>query len=178
MTQRNNSPPKQSDAGKRRVAPVFLITLATVGALAIYWRIGGEGTPSQSQNPLPHLSPSAALAPLNAKPLLPVATVDGALEATIARWLITSFKACWTPPKTSPDGDPYLPRIRVSFKLDGTFASPPKLLNPPSDPEWRPVADAAVRAVKTCGPLHIPSDFAPYYPQWKVETIFFDSPRS
>ena len=50
----------------------------------------------------------------------------------------------------------------------------PVLLNPPTDPAWRAHAESAMRAVKKCDPLKVPAQYAPYFDQWKVETIHFD----
>ena len=63
-----------------------------------------------------------------------------------------------------PDGDPYLPKVRVAFKRGGELAAPPKLVNPPSDPAWKAHAEAALKAVKDCDPLHVPDKYAEYYP--------------
>ena len=60
----------------------------------------------------------------------------------------------------------------------GGLASPPKLVNPPSDPAWKPHADAALKAVKGCDPLHVPDKYADYYPAWKSKTVYFDPTRN
>ena len=38
------------------------------------------------------------------------------LEADFDAWLIHAYRACWTPPGSTPDGDPYYPRVRVALK--------------------------------------------------------------
>ena len=68
--------------------------------------------------------------------------------------------------------------MRVAFKADGELASPPKLVNPPSDPAWKPHAEAALKAVKGCDPLHVPDKYADYYPSWKSRTVYFDPTRN
>jgi colicin import membrane protein len=62
--------------------------------------------------------------------------------------------------------------------VDGALAGSPRLVNPPWDPAWRAHADAAIKAVKSCDPLHVPDKYAPYYSQWKTKTVFFDPTRS
>ena len=42
-------------------------------------------------------------------------------------------------------------------------------------PAWKPHAEAALSAVKSCDPLHVPDKYAPYYPQWKTEDRLFRS---
>jgi hypothetical protein len=118
-----------------------------------------------------------ATAPLPPTPPAP-ARMPATMEADFDAWLIDAYKACYTPPAATPDGDPYLPRVRVALKADGTLAGAPRLVNPPWDPAWRAHADAAMKAVKSCDPLHVPDKYAPYHAQWKTKTVFFDPTRS
>jgi len=122
----------------------------------------------------PAPAPAPVAVPTPPPPAAEPASMTAAQEAAFNVWLIGAYRQCWSAPKTMPDGDAYLPKIRVAFKADGGLASPPKLVNPPSDPAWRPHADAALRAVKACDPLHIPDKYAAYYPQWKTKTVYFD----
>ena len=101
-----------------------------------------------------------------------------ALRSAFDSWLMATYAKCWRAPRTAPDGDPYLPKVRVAFKADGELAAPPKLVNPPSDPAWKPHAEAALKAVRGCDPLHVPDKYAEYYPAWKSRTIYFDSTRN
>jgi hypothetical protein len=100
--------------------------------------------------------------------------MSASLHAAFDAWLMSAYAKCWKAPKTTPDGDPYLPKVRVAFKEDGGLAAPPKLVNPPSDPAWKPHAEAALKAVKGCDPLHVPDKYADYYPAWKSRTVYFD----
>jgi colicin import membrane protein len=100
--------------------------------------------------------------------------MSAALRAAFDAWLMTTYAKCWRAPKTMPDGDPYLPKVRVALKDNGELAGPPKLVNPPSDPAWKPHAEAALKAVKGCDPLHVPDKYAEYYPAWKSKTVYFD----
>src|SRR5271170_4291833 len=129
-------------------------------------------------------APQQVQAPIVA-PLPRVRTVEAAAEAmstelaaALDAWLVSAYKRCWKARTAPPDGEPYFPKIRVAFKTDGTLAAPPRLINPPSDPAWKPQADAALRAVKACDPLHVPDKYAPYYRQWKTKTVYFDPARS
>jgi hypothetical protein len=130
-------------------------------------------------------SPTYTIASTNAALTIPLpptpptpARMPPTLEADFDAWLIDAYRACYTPPPATPEGDPYLPRVRVALKSDGALAGAPRLVNPPWDPAWRPHADAAVKAVKSCDPLHVPDKYAPYYSQWKTKTVFFDPTRS
>jgi hypothetical protein len=120
---------------------------------------------SMASAPLPSSAPAAVRMPAT-------------LQADFDAWLIDAYRACYTPPQSTPDGDPYLPRVRIALKADGTLAGAPKLVNPPWDPAWKAHAEAAIKAVKSCDPLHVPDKYAPYYAQWKTKTVFFDPTRS
>ena len=96
------------------------------------------------------------------------------MSSALDAWLTESYLNCWTPPPTMPEGDIYVAEIKVVFNADGSLSARPVLLNPPTDPAWRPHAESAMRAVKKCDPLHVPPQYAPFFDQWKVETIHFD----
>lgn len=87
--------------------------------------------------------------------------------------LTAQYKQCWSNP--SAGGGPiYVPQIRVIYNQDGSLAQAPVLVNPPSDPMLRSVAESAMRAVRMCDPLRIPAQYAPYYQQWRARTLRFD----
>jgi len=104
--------------------------------------------------------------------------MSAAMRAAFDSWLMGAYAKCWKAPKTLPDGEPYLPKVRVAFKEDGELAAPPRLVNPPSDPAWKAHAEAALKAVKGCDPLHVPDKYAEYYPSWKSRTVYFDPARN
>jgi len=133
--------------------------------------------PAPAPEPTPAPAPSAPEPPrreaaVEAKPM------SAALRSAFDSWLMSAYAKCWKAPKTLPDGDPYLAKVRVAFTQDGELASPPKLVNPPSDPAWKPHAEAALKAVKGCDPLHVPDKYAEYYPSWKSRTVYFDPTRN
>jgi hypothetical protein len=140
--------------------------------------------PAPTVLPPPKPPATQALAPV-AAPLPPVRAAEAEtepmsseLQASLDQWLISTYRHCWKSPAAAADSDPYFPKIRVAFKTDGALASAPRLVNPPSDPASRPLADAALRAVKACDPLKVPDKYAPYYRQWKTKTVYFDGARS
>ena len=58
---------------------------------------------------------------------------------------------------------------------DGSLIGQPSLLNPPSDPNLKSLADSAIRAVNRCNPLEIPERFRPYYDQgYRQRVVRFD----
>ena len=96
------------------------------------------------------------------------------LMAQMDGWFQDQFQGCWTQPITIPPGQKYVPRIRVPLNLDGSLAAEPTLLNPPSDPAWRPLAESALRAVRKCDPLPVPARFKAYYEEWRGRVVQFD----
>ncbi len=82
------------------------------------------------------------------------------------------YKRCWS--YLGIAGRRYIPQIRVAYSPGGRLTSRPVLLNPPSDPSLKPLAESALRAVRKCDPLRIPPQFAPYYDQWKARILRFD----
>ena len=96
------------------------------------------------------------------------------MAAALDAWLTESYLNCWTPPPGMPEGDVYVAQIKVVFNPDGSLSTRPVLLNPPGDAAWRAHADSAMRAVRKCDPLHVPPQYAPYFEEWRVETIHFD----
>lgn len=83
------------------------------------------------------------------------------------------YKRCWN---FAGLGGPqkYVPEIHVQYTQDGSLIGQPVLLNPPSDPTLRALADSAMRAVRRCDPLRIPSQYQAYYDQWKGRIVRFD----
>lgn len=95
------------------------------------------------------------------------------LEAQMEGWFQDRFQGCWTTPITMPTGPKYVPEVRVPLNIDGSLADEPVLVNPPSNPAWRALADSAVRAVRKCNPLPVPDRFKPYYDEWKDRIVRF-----
>jgi hypothetical protein len=100
--------------------------------------------------------------------------MSGSQERALDEWFKDAYMACWSPPPTMPEGDPYIPEIQVQFNADGSLSGQPVLVNPPSDPAWRAHAESAMRAALRCNPLKVPSQYAPFFDQWRSKTIHFD----
>lgn len=93
------------------------------------------------------------------------AGLDGLLE--------DQYRTCWSYLGLA-SGAKYIPQVRVMYGLDGSLQGQPTLVNPPSDPAMRSLADSALRAVRKCNPLRIPEQYAPYYEEWKGRVLRFD----
>ena len=95
-------------------------------------------------------------------------TQSDALDGLLA----DQFKQCWS--YLGLEHGHYIPEIKVAYAEDGSLQSEPTLLNRPSDPAARSLAESALRAVRQCNPLHIPAQFAPFYDQWRSRILRFD----
>jgi hypothetical protein len=96
------------------------------------------------------------------------------LENALNEWFRDSYKNCWNLPPSNPSGENYVFDVKVTFNPDGSLAASPVMLNPPRDPQWRAHADSVMRAVMRCNPLRVPSQYAPYFDQWRSKIVHFD----
>jgi hypothetical protein len=117
-----------------------------------------------------------SLPPFSAAPpeTVPPPRMTASQEASLDTWMIKAYLACWKPAAQPANADPYVARVRLKFKPDGSLLKPPKLVNPPSDPAQKPQARSALQAVKACDPLPMPAQYRSFYEQWKTKTIHFD----
>jgi colicin import membrane protein len=83
------------------------------------------------------------------------------------------YKRCWSFVGLGGQ-QKYVPEIHVQYTQEGSLIGQPVLLNPPSDPNLRNLAESAMRAVRRCDPLRIPAQYQPYYDQWKGRIVRFD----
>ena len=88
-------------------------------------------------------------------------------------FLQDAYKRCWNN-NGIDSAQRYIAQIRVVYNPDGSLAGLPVLINPPSDPASRSLADSAMRAVRICNPLRIPAQYAPFHQQWRARTLRFD----
>jgi len=118
-------------------------------------------------------APVSAPAPATPEPE-PARRMTASQEASLDAWMIKTYLECWKPAAQPADADPYVARVRLKFKPDGSLLKPPKLVNPPSDPAQKPQAKSVLQAVKACDPLPMPAQYRSFYKQWKTKTIHFD----
>jgi hypothetical protein len=117
--------------------------------------------------------PDSTLAPATPEP---PRRMTASQEASLDAWMIKTYLACWKPAAQPADADPYVARVRLKFKPDGSLLEPRKLVNPPSDPAQKPQAKSVLQAVKACDPLPMPAQYRSFYEEWKTKTIHFESP--
>jgi hypothetical protein len=100
--------------------------------------------------------------------------MTSAQEAGFEAWLIKTYLGCWKPAPQPADTDLYVAQVRLAFNPDGSLAKAAKLVNPPSDPALKPQAKSVMAAVQNCNPLPVPTQYRPFYEQWKTKTIHFN----
>jgi hypothetical protein len=140
----------------------------------------------QASTPLPPPAPPRPPAPTRSIAADETVTPSGrdkaaaprkmaALSETTApdKWFMEAYLRCWTPPSNVPRTADYAAKIRVVHDTSGSLAANPVLVNPPSDPEWRPYAESALQAVKKCNPLAVPSEYLPHFDEWRKMTLYF-----
>ena len=171
------NPSNKGVASGRSRSVLLWLALLLIGGGATMWETHRDRGARPARQEAAVAAPAAPAPPAPAAPAVENARMSSAMQTAFDAWLIETYKQCWSPPKTTPQGEPYLPRVRVALKADGALAAPPKLINPPVDPDWKAHAEAAMRAVKACDPLHVPEKYGPYYTQWKTKTVYFDSAK-
>ena len=100
-------------------------------------------------------------------------TLSPSMMAQLDQILIDQYHGCWSYFGLGAT-QKYVPEVRVHLAQDGTLVGQPALLNPPSDPNLRSLADSAIRAVQKCNPMKIPVRFAPYYEAWAKRVVRFN----
>ena len=84
--------------------------------------------------------------------------------------------ACWSIPLGLPYNENLLVRIKLKLKPDGTILKAEILdherLNMPGQGYYKVLAESALRAVRLCEPLKVPSDG---YERWKELILNFDA---
>ena len=106
-------------------------------------------------------------------PTAHAAQMSPSMMGQLDNWLIDHYRGCWHYFGLGAT-QTYVPEVKVKMAQDGSLLGEPALLNPPSDPNLRSLADSAIRAVHTCNPMTIPERYKPYYDAWRQRTIRFD----
>jgi hypothetical protein len=132
-----------------------------------------ETAPEETPKPPPP-SVLATAAPTAPAVVEAPARMTSAQQAGFEAWLIKTYLACWKPAPQPADADLYIAQVRLAFNPDGSLAKPAKLVNPPSDPALKPQAKSVLAAVQNCNPLPVPTQYRPFYEQWKTKTIHFN----
>jgi colicin import membrane protein len=106
-------------------------------------------------------------------PTASAAKMSPSLWGQLDGLLQDQYRHCWSYIGMTGQ-EKYVPQIHVQYAQDGALIGDPQLMNPPSDPNLRSLAESAIRAVRRCNPLRIPALYQPYYDQWKGRIVRFD----
>jgi len=132
-------------------------------------RLLSHDAPRQRASTGRHLDQVASLG----SPTADAPHMSPSMSAALDGLLIDQYRRCWTYLGLDSQHQ-YFPEISVEYRVDGELAVRPALINPPSDPNLRSLAESALRAVRRCNPLRIPAQYAPYFNQWKSRIVRFD----
>lgn len=80
---------------------------------------------------------------------------------------------CWSPPAGGGGADIKV-KLEIAMNPDGSLSGMPQVTNSSNDPNFRPVAESAVRAVRRCAPLKLPADQYNSENGWKEIEFIFD----
>jgi hypothetical protein len=151
--------PRSGEQNNARSAP----NLAEVSRLLSHEPAQSRGSAGRE------VSHSASLGAVSGR----AAKMSPSMADAFDSFLRERYKQCWNY-LSFADTPRYVPKVRVVFRQDGSLAAAPVLLNPPADPTARALADSALRAVRSCDPMRIPSQFAPFFDQWKDSVVAFN----
>jgi len=161
--------------------PFAGLVLVAVAAGAYGYERLSPRNPSRSENasrePAKPPAPAAVVAiaaPPAPTAMEPPARMTSAQQAAFDAWLIKTYLGCWKPAPQPSDADVYVAQVRMAYNPDGSLAKPAKLVNPPSDPAQKPAAKSVMAAVQNCNPLPVPTQYRPFYEQWKTKTVHFN----
>jgi colicin import membrane protein len=84
------------------------------------------------------------------------------------------IEKCYSPPIGVSSGEASVPQLDIRLNVDGSLAGEPRIVRGGSSSLDRAVADAAVRAARRCAPFKIPTQFAPYFNDWRLLNVEFD----
>jgi hypothetical protein len=155
-------PVPKPKSGEETDEPKHKLDVATISQLL------SKEAPQARASTARELTRTAALGAPNAS----AAQMSPSMWDSLDGLMREQYKKCWS--YIGLNAQKYVAQIRVRYAQDGSLQAEPALLNPPSDPNVRNLADSAMRAVRRCNPMHIPAVYMPYYEQWKARVVRFD----
>jgi colicin import membrane protein len=155
-------PVPKPKSGEETDEPKHKLDVATISQLL------SKEAPQARASTARELTRTAALGAPNAS----AAQMSPSMWDSLDGLMREQYKKCWSYIGLNPQK--YVAQIRVRYAQDGSLQAEPALMNPPSDPNVRNLADSAMRAVRRCNPMHIPAAYMPYYEQWKARVVRFD----
>ncbi|RZK89169.1 MAG: cell envelope integrity protein TolA, partial [Methylobacterium sp.] len=98
------------------------------------------------------------------------------LRDALVGMLQQQIERCYVAPPGATQGV-VLPMLDIRLNPDGTLTSEPRIMRGGANAVDRSIAEAAQRAVRRCAPYKIPTQYAPYYNDWKAINAEFEFSR-
>ena len=98
------------------------------------------------------------------------------LRDALVGMLQQQIERCYSAPPGAAQGV-VLPMLDIRLNLDGTLSTEPRIMRGGANAVDQSIAQAALRAVRRCAPYKIPSQYAPYYNDWKAINAEFEFSR-
>lgn len=86
------------------------------------------------------------------------------------------IERCYSAPPGAAQGV-VLPMLDIRLNQDGSLTTEPRIMRGGANAVDRSIAEAALRAVRRCAPYKIPSQYVPYYNDWKAINAEFEFSR-
>jgi len=110
--------------------------------------------------------------PLDERPAARISNISDRLTLSELDAIRAQIQRCWSVPGGARDGHELIVTIRIYLNPDGSLNRSPEVADASgmADPYYRTMAESAVRAVRKCEPLRVPST---KYEDWRqIEMTF------
>jgi colicin import membrane protein len=104
--------------------------------------------------------------------------LNPSLRGQLVGLLRDQMERCYAPPIGASAGAGTAPVLDIRLNPDGSLSTEPRILRAGAGTTDRAVADAALRAVRRCAPYRVPTQFAPYFNDWKTLNVEFELPTT
>lgn len=98
------------------------------------------------------------------------------LRDALVGMLQQQIERCYSAPPGAAQGV-VLPMLDIRLNPDGTLSTEPRIMRGGANAVDQSIAQAALRAVRRCAPYKIPTQYVPYYNDWKAINAEFEFSR-
>ena len=111
--------------------------------------------------------------PPDERPTARISNISDRLTLSELDAIRAQIQRCWSVPGGVRDGHELIVTVRIYLNPDGSLSRPPEIADTAgmADPFYRTMAESAVRAVRKCEPLRVPSA---KYEDWREIELTFD----
>jgi len=157
----NKAPPKPRIKPKKKLRLAF--DADRIAAL-----LDKEEEEPQPPKPLVEVEP-----PPDERPTARISNISDRLTLSELDAIKAQIQRCWSVPGGARDGHELIVTIRIYLNPDGSLMRPPEIADASgmADPYYRTMAESAVRAVRKCEPLRVPST---KYEDWREIVLTFN----